>query len=276
MEETSTSIINNPGGTPQLEHRLHWSNSSNVLCNYMREPSYLDLVLKNRAIIPRYVIEKVEYLDIKDFGQICFPMTCFCDIPFSKSAAHMTRYGQYGIGLDKASVLHRYRIQPIHYMSLKSPLIDDFKEAFQPFYMTEKELSGDARLLLNYLVSTLMYMKPIWGNEIKDDGTEEQYVYQDECEWRYIPSDHFPKELHLILPPPEATEIGKQKYSEALAKHSECWLRFEWQDVKYIIVPSDCAKQDTIQTILSLGLSTEEKLMLISKIEVSNRFSDDM
>mgnify|MGYP000396973394 CR=1 FL=1 len=64
---------------------LHWNLSSNVLCNYMKEQSYLDLILKNRAIIPRYVIEPVKYLAIDGLDQICFPMTCFCDIPFSKS-----------------------------------------------------------------------------------------------------------------------------------------------------------------------------------------------
>ena len=77
---------------------LHWNLSSNVLCNYMKEQSYLDLILKNRAIIPRYVIEPVKYLAIDGLDQICFPMTCFCDIPFSKVSVHMSRYGEYGIG----------------------------------------------------------------------------------------------------------------------------------------------------------------------------------
>lgn len=44
-------------GKPELEHQLHWNNSSNVLCNYMKEQAFLDKVLINRAIIPRYVME---------------------------------------------------------------------------------------------------------------------------------------------------------------------------------------------------------------------------
>ena len=37
-----------------------------------------------------------------------------CDIPFSKVSTHMSRYGEYGIGLDKEAVLKNYGIQPIH------------------------------------------------------------------------------------------------------------------------------------------------------------------
>lgn len=267
------AIINNPGGTPELEGRLHWGNSSNALCNYMKEQNFLDLILKNRAIIPRYVIERLDYLDIKGLPSICLPMTCFCDIPFSKVSTHMSRYGSYGIGLNKTSVLENCRIQPIHYINDKSPLADDFKEAFRTFYKSDEVLSGNAKILLNYLVSTLAYMKPICGLE---DGTPGKYVYQDECEWRYIPSDHFPKDLHLILPQSETTELGRQTYSEALVSHPECWFHFQWADVKYIIVPDEVAAKNTIGTILSLNLEPDEKHLLISKIEISARFSDDM
>ena len=59
-------IIGNLDGEP----RLHWNNSSNVLCNYMREPEFLELILQlilqNKAIIPRYVIESLEYLNIEE------------------------------------------------------------------------------------------------------------------------------------------------------------------------------------------------------------------
>ena len=252
---------------------LHWNLSSNVLCNYMKEQSYLDLILKNRAIIPRYVIESVKYLAIDGLDQICFPMTCFCDIPFSKVSVHMSRYGKYGIGLDKEAVLKKYHVQPVHYMNPDSPLAIDFKEAFSKFYKTDKKLPGDAYTLVNYLASTLMYMKPIWGIEA---GTNESYVYQDECEWRYIPSNNFPENLHLILKQAETTEIGRDTYSEALKSHPESWLAFEWAEVQYIIVPDEVAERNTIHTLLSLSLEEEEKHKLISKIEISRRFSENM
>ena len=116
-------------------------------------------------------------------------------------------------------------------------------------------------------------MKPIWGVEA---GTNESYVYQDECEWRYIPSNNFPENLHLILKQAETTEIGKNTYSAVLKSHPECWLAFEWAEVQYIIVPNEVAVRNTIHTLLSLSLEEEEKHKLISKIEISRRFSENM
>lgn len=49
---------------PIIPSCLHWYNSSNILCNYMREVDYLKLILDNQAIIPRYVIEPLDYLSI--------------------------------------------------------------------------------------------------------------------------------------------------------------------------------------------------------------------
>ena len=174
MPETKAGLLTEV--TPELGNTLHWNNSSNVLCNYMKKQEYLNTVLRNQAIIPRYVIEPVGYLNLGTIKKICFPMTCFCDIPFSRVGTHMSRYGEYGIGLDKVAVLRNYRIQPIHYMNESSPLTDDFKEAFLKFYNAESMPEESALILLNYLVSTLMYMKPIWGQERNKEGNLESYV----------------------------------------------------------------------------------------------------
>lgn len=263
--------------TPDLGNNLHWNNSSNVLCNYMKKQEYLNLVLKNQAIIPRYVIEPVGYLNLGTIKKICFPMTCFCDIPFSRVGTHMSRYGEYGIGLDKVAVLRNYRIQPIHYMNESSPLTDDFKEAFLKFANSESAPAESTEVLLDYLVSTLMYMKPIWGQEKNKEGNLEKYVYQDECEWRFIPADNFPDELRpIVLRQRETTEKGRDAYSVALANHKECWLSFDWNEVHYLMVPDEKAARETITTIESLDMDESEKHWLISKIEISRRFSDNM
>lgn len=267
MNETKFEIK----GTPELGNNLHWKNSSNVLCNYMKEQKFLNLILQNKAIIPRYVMEPLDYLNLKEINKICFPMTCFCDIPFSRVSTHMSHYGEYGIGLDKTAVLKKYRIQPIHYINENSPLMDDFKEAFS--ISLKEKFTDNAAILTNYLASTLMYMKPIWG---LDKNKKDEYVYQDECEWRYIPSDNFPQNLHLILKPPETTEKGKEEYSNVLKKHPECWLHFEWKEVQYIIVPDEVAVKNTIFVINSLSLEQKDKDFLISKIEISRRFAENM
>lgn len=264
-------------GTINLGNDLHWENSANVLCKYMEKQEYLDSILQNSAFIPRYVIEPLDYLNLKGIKEICFPMVCFCDIPLSKVATHMSHYGEYGIGLDKNVVLKKYRIQPIHYINGDSPLADDFREAFQ--VSGQGKFSGDAHILADYLLSTLMYMKPIWGLKTEKDGNKKICIYQDECEWRYIPSDNFPKELgsHLILKQWETTEKAKDIYSDVLTHHEECWLKFEWSEVRYIMVPDEFAVRHTISIINNLNaIGKEEKDMLISKIEISGRFSANM
>ncbi len=256
-----------------LGNQLHWHNSSNVLCNYMREQRFLDMILMNRAIIPRYVIEPLDYLDLKPFPKICFPMTCFCDIPFSKVLTHMSNYGSYGVALDKESAYKKYHVQPIQYISEYSPLVKDFKAAF--LTSISNHFEGDAKVLTDYLASALLYMKPIRGDKINDQNIKVQYIYQDECEWRFIPTDNFPKELHLILKPSETTEKGKEKYSDALKNHQECWLKFEWNELLYIIVPDESAAKHTIETIKSLAISEDEKETLIAKIEIIRRILDN-
>lgn len=68
----------------------------------------------------------------------------------------------------------------------------------KPNLGNEIHVDETAEVLLNYLLSTIVYMKPIWGQEKNKEGNLEKYVYQDECEWRYIPSDNFPEELLLV------------------------------------------------------------------------------
>lgn len=277
MAETEKEKTMNPGsGNITIADRLHWNISSNVLCNYMKEQEYLDLILQNRAIIPRYVIEPIEYLGLSNYKNICFPMTCFCDIPFSKVASHMSRYGEYGIGLDKETVLNKYRIQPIQYINSKSPLADDFKQAFLSFLESDQEIDGLHKVLSDYLISALVYMKPVWGYETDSNGDLKNYIYQDECEWRYIPSDRFPKDLKLILPQEMTNNHAKEIFSKVLRSHKECWLQFEWQDVRYIMVPDEAAVRKTIETINTLPMSDEEKYELMTKIEISKRFADNL
>lgn len=241
----------------------------------MKKPEFLEMILKNQAIIPRYVIEPLDYLRIEGLHKIAFPMTCFCDIPFSKASGHMSRYGRYGIAFDKQAIINKCNVQPIHYINPRSPLADDFKNAFSGYYRTEKKVHPEDRMLLDYLVSALMYMKPISGIE-ETEGERRPYVFQDECEWRFIPSANFPDSLRLILAEHNATEKAKNYYSQALLNHKETWLTFDWEDIRYIIVPDEAALKRIIGQIKELPLGDTRKYLLISRIEVSMRFTEDL
>lgn len=257
----------------RLPDKVVWHISSNVLCNYMKKPEYLDMILQNKAIIPRYNIEQIGYLGIDGIDKICFPMTCFCDIPFSSVSTHMSKYGKYGIGFKKTAVIKKNRIQPIHYISEFSTIAEDFKTAFDMYYKKDKT-PETPEVLLDYLTTTLLYMKPIWGKEENEDGNLEDYVYQDESEWRFIPTK-MPVDYRLILPQKDTTKTAINEYSNGLQKHQESWFHFEWDDISYIIVPDDVAVKKVIKTIKGLKLTPTISNMLISRIEVSRNFSSD-
>ena len=258
-----------------VDFQPHWKISSNTLCNYMKKQEYLTLILKNQAIIPRFVIEPLGYLGLEEVDKICFPMTCFCDIPFSKVATHMSRYGEYGIGFDKERLIEKYFVQPIHYINPQSPLANDFKEAFSSFYGKDELINKDMLVLLNYLTSTLLYMKPLYAVETSDEGKRNIYNYQDECEWRYIPLIES-EDVPLVIPRNITSIRARDTYTGVLYHHPEYWIKYEWDDVRYLIVPDELAAKSIIQTIMELSLTLEEKHLLISKIEISRQFSDNM
>lgn len=66
--------------------------TANALFNFMREYSFLEKVIFNMAISPRYYPEDISYLNLryngKDLTEWYIPMTCFCDIPLHQISYH--------------------------------------------------------------------------------------------------------------------------------------------------------------------------------------------
>lgn len=270
IPERETRILELSSITPPT----HWEIASEVLCNYMKEPEYLEDKLERQAIIPRYNMEPTEYLRLKGITKICFPMICFCDIPLSKVSSHISRYGSYGIGFDKNKIINKSKIQPIHYINPASRLADDFRETFLKAYDGTVEFTEQNRTLIDYLVSTLVYMKPISERAIVDNKVISKN-FQDECEWRFIPLA-MDNEIPLVLPQDQTSELLQKKYNDiVLPHHPETWMRFEWDDIRYLIVPDEAANKRLIRKIRNLSLDSETQDYLISTIEISSHFSED-
>ena len=252
----------------------HWEIASEVLCNYMEKPEFLEDKLERQAIIPRYNMEPTEYLRIKGITRVCFPMICFCDIPLSKVSSHISRYGSFGIGFDKNKIINKSKIQPIHYINPASRLTDDFRETFLSVYEGKVEISEQNRILIDYLASTLVYMKPISGKDIVNNEIKTRN-FQDECEWRFIPLA-MDSEIPLILPQDQTSELIRDYYNETvLPHHPETWMRFEWDDIRYLIVPDRDASMRLIQKIHMLPLDSVMQDYLISTIEISSQLIED-
>lgn len=274
-----------------------WIHSSNALCKYVDDIKIIKKFLRIQAIDPRYVIESTAYLGVEELPRIACVQACFCDIPFSKIGLHLKNYGTCGIAFDKSLMLQKYKIQPIHYINSDSYFAEDFRTAFTAFWngdnVTNDAISENVidkafisllikqPLLENFLLSSIMYMKPIvktMKDPVYDDGRYEGYVYQDECEWRYIPaSSTMPKDVPLILPPMLATKECCNHYNkDVLEKTEATWMKFKWNDIRYLIVLDEAQRGELIDAITDLAIDDSQKRLLFSKIEISQRFDRDL
>lgn len=269
--------------TPVMEgktcenEQIEWKQSANALFNFMPELRFLKMILNNRAIIPRYVSEYVNYLNINGLYKIIFPMTCFCDIPFSKINAHLKNYGPYGIGLNKADWGVQKGLQPIKYINTHSQLIKDFKESFKAARSSKK--TDEGKILRNYIFSDLIFTKPIRGIMDTRQKPKADTLFQDECEWRYVPTFNENIDIPIVLIENEAQAVTHNLiyYNEVLRNHKEVWLNFELKDIRYIIVQNQEECDELINFIMNeLEAPMKEKYLLITKITNMENLKGDI
>ena len=124
-----------------------YAQSANTLFHFMKKQEYLNSILRRRAIIPRYCVETIDYLNIRNgtrlFNEVAILQKCFCDIPFHKLAdsfavnvvgdvykslskdewadleknnTHFAYYGEYAVAFSK-SWGEKKHLQPVHYLN---------------------------------------------------------------------------------------------------------------------------------------------------------------
>ncbi len=260
-----------------VKRELQWKSSANFLCNYMQKIEYLQTAIKNLALMPRYNEEKLDYLNVSGLDAIVFPMTCFCDIPLSKVETHMSTYGRYGIVLKKNACITK-DVQPIRYLNPNSRLCRDFSEALNKLYNSQERIDTAWEVIPDALLSQLLYTKPIRGVMQKTNEDPKVLLFQDECEWRFIPSQT--ADLPLILPPDYGNDKGRLTFSNALTQKRESWFPFRVEDIDYLIVPSEREAEKLTKFIRNLrgekGIhkwKSNEKDVLISKVEIAEKFN---
>ena len=137
-----------------------YAQSANTLFHFMKKQEYLNSILRRRAIIPRYCVETIDYLSIKNgtrlFNEVAILQKCFCDIPFHKLAdsfavngvgdvyeslskderadleknnTHFAYYGEYAVAFSK-SWGEKKHLQPVHYLNKDSQYAKDFSALF--------------------------------------------------------------------------------------------------------------------------------------------------
>lgn len=299
-----------------------YAQSANTLFHFMKEPQYLKEILLKKAIVPRFCKENIEYLRIrcgeKDFKEIYVLQKCFCDIPFhkltevfkltglgetyeslsdsekfvlSQNNTHLDFYGEYAIAFSKGWG-EKNNLQPIHYLNDESGYTKDFSS------LVTKVLSEDnvEDIFANDVLNRLSFIKPVRGimsrkmkRQDKNLDVDLYKNFHDEKEWRYVPAretlDLMNMEPVIASPFAIAMLTQGQDVNEVLhnEKYRPIWLKYNYDDIRYIIVPDSTARIDIINTIDSIEDEMFEngeniklqKSILVSKIIVIDEVRKD-
>lgn len=300
-----------------------YAQSANTLFHFMEKSEYLKDILVNRAIVPRYCIEDIGYLNIGDtetkYKEIAVLQKCFCDIPFHKltenfslqgvgeafeelsqeeklravtNNTHTDFYGSYGIGFSKEWG-EKHNLQPVHYLNVASGYTEEFSRILGivlPAKDIEDEYADD-------ILNRLSFIKPLRGimkRQVQKMDKKEVRVefwknFHDEKEWRYVPRSENLAECHVerIIANPYMLKLGEaiKRINKNLKAevYEKLWLDYDFDDVRYIIVPNAQARLDIIGTIMSISrdkFKNKEQIeqtqyILISKILVLDEIRKD-
>lgn len=234
---------------------------SNCLYHFDKNPNRILDTLNNRGFTLNYVVEQFSFLNAKGLSTVAFPMICFCDIigETARLEPHMRLYGKCGIGMTKEWG-RKHGVQPVHYVQPTSPFSQDLRQAIDAassLNLVAVETSAEASILSDFLITTLAFTKPLWGI---NDGTD--YCFEDECEWRFIPTD-LPLELPRFIPQPGSDQLDN--YKRTLWLPDTYLLRFTYEDISDIFV-GEAGAQVFCDAINELDATTHEKDLLKTKI----------
>lgn len=216
------------------------------------------------------------------FGTTCYvPMVSFCDIPLSQIKEHISKYGNYGIGLTREWGI-RNKLNPVLYLEPNSLLSQSYRTAANYFLSRasqEKEIvarSDDYFRAVISLGEMLSYTKNYQGELKRRDGTTTQnYRFSDEREWRFVlPSQDgvtpIMSEEHFVSPP------GKAQAQELVERVR---LEFEPNDIRYVIIKNDAEIHEFVEhlrTAKRKKYSTQDIDRLTTRILTTDQIMQDI
>jgi hypothetical protein len=300
-----------------------YAQSANTLFHFMNKSEYLKSIIINRAIVPRYCMENIEYLNIHigdiSFKEVAILQKCFCDIPFHKltdnfqlngvgeaykslndeeklnlmkNNTHPDYYGKYSIAFSKSWGENK-NLQPVHYLNENSLYTVEFTNLFDSVLNVDSIPDEYVSDILNRLT----FIKPIRGimkRTIKRNNSENISIefcknFHDEKEWRYVPNPTVlsAAKIERIIANPNILNLraGIMEINDNLTieKYRSLWLEYNYDDIRYIIVPDLHSRIDIINTIMDIpdeqfdnqSQVLMQKYILISKILVLEEIRKD-
>lgn len=206
------------------------------------------------------------------------PMVSFCDLPLSQVKEHIASYGSYGIGLSK-DWAKKNQLNPVLYIEKDSLLAESYYKASKYFIskksrdLAEKQ-EKEFKDSIFALVDILGYVKNYKGDVTRSDGAiHEDYTFYNEREWRYVPK----YEGYLWVK--SAVSFGNEEYkARAIKKIEDARLKFEPNDIKYIIIESEDEISELVSHLLHAKskFSYEDVQKLTTRIITLDQINNDI
>ncbi len=260
----------------QKEKHIPSTIQADTLFTFTTELEYLITTIRNKMISPRYCEEDIRYLRIPEIKKMAYPMKCFCDINLHRLNVHLEWYGYYGLAFSKEWGM-KNGIQPMQYINPDSALRKDFSSAFSSALNLSMEKETNAQLKMkSFLLHEMMYYKPYEGKiKNRNTGKIENKCFTDECEWRFIPDVTKVGFRQVYYGKDIFNEGNLRDISNSMEGIDEISLKYEYKDIKYIIVKTKTDLKTLADEIVSWKLTDEITYQLISKIIVWDDSKED-
>jgi hypothetical protein len=215
--------------------------SSNTLIHFTKNKNALKGILLNNFKI--FYCKETIVLDENE-NTLRVPMVSFCDIPLSEVKDHISKYGNYGIGLTK-DWANRNGMNPVLYVSKKSIISKNILKVlnYHAGKIAGNDLNG-ASEEIKAAIDILRYMKNYEGVLRRNGKVNKKYRFSDEREWRYVPD--FAHHEMIIL-----DDDYRQKKDVADFNIGKIRLKFEPNDIRYIIINNDAEIKEFIDHLRS-------------------------
>lgn len=198
--------------------------------------------------------------------------------------SHLELYGYFGLGFSKFWGVQNL-LEPVSYVANQSERVKNLSNGIN----AGLSLDNLDDTISHFLIHHLCFIKPLKGKmkRMNKDSNKEVEVlknFHDEREWRYVPSFDSLESLKLYpiqLSNKMKTPANNTNNLLEADIYEKLWLKFSYDDIRYIFVGNKEDRLDLIDSILELNekgyfIGLREACLLISKIVVLSELRGDI
>ncbi len=248
--------------------------SSNSVIHYTKSLQSLKSIIRERKFHLAYCTDYIRESNNVETAQfeIAVPMVCFCDIPFTEVSKLTKEYGCYGIGLSKNWAMNN-GLNPVLYFDSGSKVTRilnaiEYLSSSIRNYASEESVSHRSENLIEQYKGLLGYIKNYKNISSQVGKIPPDYIFYNEREWRYVPSQNDLNENDLdLLLQKEEYDNNKELYNNRAKKYS---LTFEDDDITYIVVNKIDEIHNMLVFLNDIGIKTPKlctKIISLEQIE---------